>query len=129
MAKNISDLLADILSAASWMCRRADKASHARFDNHAHSVSDNRKIASLLRSIELPDLVTASVQEYEDLAVELARDPPRLAEVKQRLARNRLTAPLFDSRAFVRNIESAYLNIYERHRAGMPADHIYLTGR
>ena len=87
-----------------------------------------RVAASLLRSIELPELVTTSVQQYEDLAVELATNPTLLAEIKQRLAHNRLTTPLFDSRSFVRHLESAYTMIFERYRAGLPPDHIYVAG-
>lgn len=83
-----------------------------------------RVAASLLRSIELPDLVTTSVQQYEDLAVTLGTNPARLAEYKERLAHNRLTTPLFDSRSFVRSLEAVYLKIHARQRAGLPPDHI-----
>ena len=86
-----------------------------------------RVAASVLRSIELPDLVTTSIQQYEDLAVELATNPPRLAAIKQRLANNRLTTPLFDSRSFVRYLESAYTRIFERYRAGLSPDHIHVA--
>jgi predicted O-linked N-acetylglucosamine transferase (SPINDLY family) len=86
-----------------------------------------RVSASLLRSIELPELVTTSAQQYEDLAVELAKNPMLLASIKQRLADNRLTKPLFDSRLFVRNLESAYTLLFERHRAGLPPDHLYVA--
>ena len=86
-----------------------------------------RVAASVLRSIELPELVTTSVQQYEALAVELATNPPLLAEIKQRLAGNRLTTPLFDSRSFVRHLESAYTMIFERHHAGLSPDHIYVA--
>jgi protein O-GlcNAc transferase len=85
-----------------------------------------RVAASLLRSIGLPELVTTTMQQYEDLAVELAMNPPRLAEIRLRLAHNRLTTPLFDSRSFVRHLESAYTMIFERYRAGLPPDHIYV---
>jgi predicted O-linked N-acetylglucosamine transferase (SPINDLY family) len=86
-----------------------------------------RVAASLLRSIELPELVTTSVGQYEDLAVELATSPTLLAEIKQRLANNRLTTPLFDSRSFVRHLESAYTMIFERYHAGLSPDHIYVA--
>jgi protein O-GlcNAc transferase len=87
-----------------------------------------RVAASLLRSIELPELVVTSVQQYEDLAIELATNPQLSAEIKQRLANNRLTTPLFDSRSFVRHLESAYTMIFERYRAGLAPDHIYVSG-
>jgi predicted O-linked N-acetylglucosamine transferase (SPINDLY family) len=87
-----------------------------------------RVAASLLRSIELPELVTTSIQQYESLAIELATNPTRLAQIKQRLAHNRLTTPLFDSRSFVRHLESAYTLMFERYRAGLPPDHMYVAG-
>jgi predicted O-linked N-acetylglucosamine transferase (SPINDLY family) len=86
-----------------------------------------RVAASLLRSIGLPELVTTSLSQYEDLAVELALNPARLAEIRQRLARNRLTTPLFDSRSFVRHLEVAYTKIHERYRAGLPPDHLEVS--
>jgi protein O-GlcNAc transferase len=86
-----------------------------------------RVAASVLRSIGLPELVTTSVQQYEGLAVELATNPTLLAEIRQRLANNRLTTPLFDSRSFVRHLESAYTMVFERYRAGLSPDHIYVA--
>ena len=86
-----------------------------------------RVAASLLRSIGLPELVTTSVSQYEDLAVELAMNPARLAEIRRRLAHNRLTTPLFDSRSFVRHLEAAYTKIHERYRAGLSPEHLYVS--
>jgi protein O-GlcNAc transferase len=85
-----------------------------------------RVAASLLNAIELPELITATRDEYEQVAVALASDPQRLTEIKQRLAGNRLTTALFDTRLFTKNIETAYTEIYERYRAGLPADHIHV---
>ena len=83
-----------------------------------------RVAASLLRAIELPELVTTSIQQYEALAVDLATNPTRLAEIKQRLAANRLATPLFDSRRFVRQLEAAYLGMYDRYSRKLAPDHI-----
>jgi predicted O-linked N-acetylglucosamine transferase (SPINDLY family) len=87
-----------------------------------------RVAASVLRTIGLPELVTTSLQQYEDRAVELATTPALLAEIKQRLADNRSTTPLFDSGLLARNLESAYAMIFERHRAGLPPDHMHVQG-
>jgi protein O-GlcNAc transferase len=84
--------------------------------------------ASLLGVIEVPELVTTSIRQYEDLAVELAINPKRLAEIKQRLATNRASTPLFDSRSFVRHLEDAYTKIHERFREGLAPDHIHVAG-
>jgi predicted O-linked N-acetylglucosamine transferase (SPINDLY family) len=76
--------------------------------------------ASVLHAVGLPELVTSSLDEYETLAHELARDPARLAALKEKLARNRTRAPLFDTFGHTRDLESAYIRMWERQRAGLP---------
>jgi protein O-GlcNAc transferase len=77
-----------------------------------------RVAASLLYAVGLPDLVTATLDDYEALALELAREPASLAEVRQRLAQNRLTHPLFDTERFARHIERAYETMWDNARQG-----------
>ena len=79
---------------------------------------DGRVAASLLRTIGLPELVTASLGEYEALALALARDPERLADLRSRLAANRLSSPLCNAERFARPIEAAYLRMIEIARSG-----------
>jgi protein O-GlcNAc transferase len=83
-----------------------------------------RVAASLLKTIGLSELITTSSEAYEALAIELARNPAKLAELKQMLERNRSTAPLFDTKRFTRHIEAAYAAMYERQQAGLAPDHI-----
>ena len=64
--------------------------------------------ASLLTAAGLPELITHSAQEYEATALGLARDPARLKALRDKLAANRATAPLFDMNRFAREIEAAY---------------------
>jgi protein O-GlcNAc transferase len=80
--------------------------------------------ASLLNAIQLPELITTTVQAYEKLAIELAGDPARLADIRTRLARHRLTTPLFDTAGLTRHLETAYLAMMERLQAGLPPAHI-----
>jgi predicted O-linked N-acetylglucosamine transferase (SPINDLY family) len=83
-----------------------------------------RVATSLLATMGLPELITPSQQAYEMLAVELASIPGKLDEIRNRLERNRSSAPLFDTPAFVRHIESAYTAMYERYHADQPPEHI-----
>ena len=83
--------------------------------------------ASLLIAIGLPDLIAEDLEAYEGLALKLAREPEKLASVKATLSRNRGTEPLFDTKRFTRDIEAAYLAMWERHQRGeapaqMPVD-------
>jgi predicted O-linked N-acetylglucosamine transferase (SPINDLY family) len=80
-----------------------------------------RVAASVLRAIGLPELVTASLAEYEELAAALALDPDRLARVKAKLMRNRETQPLFDTARFTRDLEAAYTIMRKRQQDGLPA--------
>jgi predicted O-linked N-acetylglucosamine transferase (SPINDLY family) len=79
-----------------------------------------RVAGSLLQAIGLPELVTHSLEEYEALALRLARDGDLLAALRARLARNKWTHPLFDTERFARNIEAAYRQMWETWRAGRP---------
>ncbi|HET7085666.1 MAG TPA: tetratricopeptide repeat protein [Rhizomicrobium sp.] len=83
---------------------------------------DGRVAASLLENIGLPELVTQDLQEYEALALALARDPARLAALKAKLAANRLSCPLYDADGFRRAIEAAYLRMVETARRGAHAE-------
>jgi predicted O-linked N-acetylglucosamine transferase (SPINDLY family)/predicted SAM-dependent methyltransferase len=84
-----------------------------------------RIAASLLQAIELPELITATPAQYEDLAVQLATNPQRLAQIRRQLASNRLKTPLFDTVLYAKNLEYAYAQMYERSHAGLPPEHIY----
>jgi len=73
-----------------------------------------RVAASLLRAIGMPELVTNNLAEYEALALGLALDPARLAALREKLARNIATTPLFDADGFTRDLEAAYLKMTNR---------------
>ena len=82
--------------------------------------------ASLLTAIDLPELITRSLEEYEALAVELVSNRDRLAAIRQKLADNRLSKPLFDTQRFTRHLENAYEQIFARHQQGLAPDHIHV---
>ena len=77
-----------------------------------------RMAGSLLHAIGLLELITHTLAEYESLALQLATDAPRLSVIRQRLARNRNTFPLFDTDRFRRNVEAAYVTMWEKSQRG-----------
>ncbi len=87
----------------------------------------SRVAASLLNAIGLPELITTTQEEYEALAIELAINPQKLEKIKLRLIHNRQTAPLFDTTLFTKNIEAAYIQMYESYRADLVPEHITIT--
>jgi protein O-GlcNAc transferase len=86
-----------------------------------------RVSASLLSAVGLSELVTHTQEEYEALAVELAMNPQKLADIKAKLAKNRLSTPLFDTPLFTKNIEAAYMKMMERYQADLEPDHLFVT--
>jgi len=77
-----------------------------------------RVAGSLLRTLDLPELIATNLAEYEATALRLTRDPRALAALRDRLAANRTTSSLFDAGQFARHLEQAYDTMYEIHRAG-----------
>lgn len=87
-----------------------------------------RVAASLLSAIDMPELITSTPAAYECLAIELATKPARLNQIKQKLEHNRPSSPLFNTPLFARNIENAFVQMYERYLADLPPDHIHVAG-
>ncbi len=88
-----------------------------------------RVAASLLSAVGLPELITRTRADYEALAIELALDKQKLADIRGRLQGSHLTASLFDAALYARRLETAYEAMYQRHQAGLPPDHIDVQAR
>jgi predicted O-linked N-acetylglucosamine transferase (SPINDLY family) len=82
--------------------------------------------ASLLTAVGLPELITESVEDYERLALRLAREPELLAQYRKRLADRAPSSPLFDTKRYTRNLEAAYREMWRRHEQGLAPDHIFV---
>jgi predicted O-linked N-acetylglucosamine transferase (SPINDLY family) len=84
----------------------------------------SRVAASLLNAVSLSELITSTQEEYEALAIGLAKNPQKLLDIKLKLAKNRLSAPLFNTPLFAKNLETAYIEMHERYHAGLEPEHI-----
>jgi predicted O-linked N-acetylglucosamine transferase (SPINDLY family) len=78
----------------------------------------SRVAASMLTAIGLPELVTHTLDQYEALALKLASDRTLLSGVREKLGRNRLTFPLFNTDRLRSHIESAYERMWEIFKNG-----------
>jgi protein O-GlcNAc transferase len=77
-----------------------------------------RMAGSLLRALDLPELITRTAEEYQARALRLANTPQELRALRARLAANRDTLSLFDTERFCRHLESAYAAAHARHLRG-----------
>lgn len=80
--------------------------------------------ASLLRAAGLEELITTSHESYEELAVALALDAPRLSAMRQHLEDSRDSSAAFDTARWVRNAETGLQQAWLLHETGQPVQDI-----
>jgi protein O-GlcNAc transferase len=77
-----------------------------------------RVAASLLTAMGVPEMITHSLEEYEQTALAFAEDRSRLAAIRQKIADLRNTSALFDSTRYTRNLERAFETMVDIMRSG-----------
>jgi protein O-GlcNAc transferase len=82
--------------------------------------------ASLLMAMELPELITKSQDQYERLAIELSQNPAKLLSIADKLEHQKSTAPLFNTKLFTTQLETAYKKMFDRYQSGAPPDHVVI---
>jgi predicted O-linked N-acetylglucosamine transferase (SPINDLY family) len=80
----------------------------------------SRVSAGFLANLGLEELIAATAEEYEAIALSLVRDRGRLSDIRRQLTAARRTAPLFDIGSFTRGIEAAYRHMQARALRGDP---------
>lgn len=78
-----------------------------------------RVSTSIVTAAGLPELASAGFAAHEAQLLRLCADAGARVELRAKLAALRDTAPLFDTPRFVRQLETAYAAMVERHRAGL----------
>ena len=83
-----------------------------------------RVSASLLSLVDLPELITDTLQDYEKLAYQLATNKGALRKICKKLQKILSTNDPFDTSRYCRNLEKAYLAMWERYQRGEKPDHL-----
>jgi protein O-GlcNAc transferase len=81
-----------------------------------------RVAGSLLHAAGMPELITHSLEDYEALAISLARQPGRLAQLKGQLAQRKAQSALFNTDDFTRQLEAIYTAMWRRTQLGDARD-------
>jgi protein O-GlcNAc transferase len=82
----------------------------------------SRVAGSLLTALGLPELVTASLEEYRARALEYAHSPDSLARIRTSLTDRLPGCPVFDTDLYRKHLESAYRLMWERQQRGATPD-------
>ena len=75
----------------------------------------SRMAASLLSAANMKDLITNTPDEYEKLALDLAINPKKLRDVKERLQNNAKTTSIFDTNLYTLHLEQGYQQAYDNY--------------
>jgi protein O-GlcNAc transferase len=67
---------------------------------------------SQLMNLNLIELAADSDEKFVEIAIDLANDLPRLAELRGSLRGRMLRSPLMDGERFARNMEAVYRQIW-----------------
>lgn len=86
-----------------------------------HDTFCSRHTLGYLSNIGLSELAATSIDHYVELAVNLANDSPRLANVRSGLRSRMLAAPLCDVDRFSRDLAAALTMMWHRWCDGLPA--------
>lgn len=86
----------------------------------------SRVASSLLRNVGLDELVSNSVESYRNTAIDLALNPNRLKAIKEKLSKNILSAPVFMTECYAKDIENAFTVVQTRLLKGLPTENIYI---
>lgn len=81
----------------------------------------SRMGASLCHAVGLPELVCDSVAGYEQLAIELGTHPEQMSRLKAKLAQLLTDSPLFQPQTFVRELEQALREVWQKHHTRRPS--------
>ncbi len=77
--------------------------------------------ASMVKAVGLENMICYSTEEYIQRAVQLARSPQELAQIREQLWSHRDQATLFNPKRFTTSLEAAYTQMWERAQWGQVA--------
>ena len=72
----------------------------------------SRMAAGIAHAAQLDDLIATSIEQFEELAVEMATHPTKLRKLRESLVNNRDKLPLFDTPKFVKYFEQALIAMH-----------------
>ena len=84
----------------------------------------SRVSASLLRAMNLPELITKNETDYQALISYYCAHATELQQLKAKVHKNRKTTALFDSQRYARYFRNALFQIYQRYIDNLPPEHI-----
>ena len=87
----------------------------------------SRVSSSLLKNLNIPELITSNTEDYENFAINLANNPEKLKEIKEKLLSSVKNSNTFNTKIYTKNLEKAYQQIYENYHQNLAPENIYIN--
>uniref|UniRef100_A0A336MKK1 protein O-GlcNAc transferase n=1 Tax=Culicoides sonorensis TaxID=179676 RepID=A0A336MKK1_CULSO len=84
----------------------------------------SRVAASQLATLNCPELIANSRQEYQNIAIKLGTEPEYLKAIRAKVWKAREETPLFDCKAYAEGLEKLYTKMWQRFSSGEAPAHI-----
>ncbi|MDC0074436.1 tetratricopeptide repeat protein [Alphaproteobacteria bacterium] len=84
----------------------------------------SRNGSSLLTAIDMEELITYNLREYEDKALSLVNDKDELTKIKLKIINNRDKTPLFDIKLLTKNLEKSFEAMWSKYKNNIEKAHI-----
>ena len=82
---------------------------------------------SLLKNLEMDELITYSIEEYEKKAVDIASNKLLLEQIKNKLVQSIKKTSIFNMTHYVKNLEKGYHEIFKRKQEERDPDDVYIN--
>ncbi len=86
----------------------------------------SRVAASLLNTLNMPELITKSHDDYKKLALYISNNSDYLKKLKNKIKENKINSNLFKTKIFTKNLEKSYTKIYDNYIKGLSKKNIEL---
>jgi len=87
----------------------------------------NNVCASLLKSLDMEELISKNFDEYKDKAIDLGKNPDKLLSIKKKIKKNIIQKPLFNSKFYTKNLEKAFSEIYRIKKSKLQAEDLRIN--
>jgi len=87
----------------------------------------SRVSTSLLKNLNIPELITSNIEDYENSAINLGNNPQKLKEIKKKLLSSVKNSNTFNTKIYTKNLEKAYQQIYDNYHQNLAPENIYIN--
>ena len=84
----------------------------------------SRVASSQLQTLDLPELVAKTREDYENIAVRLGNDREYRRAIRAKVWEGRIKSPLFNVRIYAKDLEDLFYKMFEKFQKGEKASHI-----